>query len=64
MAIKQSHKSGERPGHPHGHQRASGLEGINIRAISVAEADKASAVRFVTDNPAKTSMSCAAWLRP
>jgi hypothetical protein len=31
-----------------------GIEGINIRAISVAEADKASAVRFVTDNPAKT----------
>jgi hypothetical protein len=31
-----------------------GIEGINIRAISVAEADKTSAVRFVTDNPAKT----------
>ena len=31
-----------------------GVEGINIRAISVAEADKTSAVRFVTDNPAKT----------
>ena len=31
-----------------------GIEGINIRAISVAEADKTSAVRFVTDNPVKT----------
>jgi hypothetical protein len=31
-----------------------GIEGINIRAISVAEDDKVSAVRFVTDNPAKT----------
>ncbi|MBN2099550.1 MAG: amino acid-binding protein [Dehalococcoidia bacterium] len=31
-----------------------GVEGINIRAISVAETDKTSAVRFVTDNPAKT----------
>ncbi len=31
-----------------------GIEGINIRAISVAEADKTSSVRFVTDNPAKT----------
>jgi len=31
-----------------------GIEGINIRAISVAETDKTSAVRFVTDNPAKT----------
>jgi hypothetical protein len=31
-----------------------GIEGINIRAISVAEADKTSAIRFVTDNPVKT----------
>jgi hypothetical protein len=31
-----------------------GIEGINIRAISLVEADKTSAVRFVTDNPDKT----------
>lgn len=31
-----------------------GAEGINIRAISVADTSDISAVRFVTDNPAKT----------
>ncbi len=31
-----------------------GAEGINIRAISVAEADNDADVRFVTDNPVKT----------
>jgi hypothetical protein len=31
-----------------------GSEGINIRAISVADTSDISTVRFVTDNPAKT----------
>ena len=31
-----------------------GAEGINIRAISVADTSDISAVRFVTDNPSKT----------
>jgi hypothetical protein len=31
-----------------------GAEGINIRAISVADTSDISTVRFVTDNPAKT----------
>ena len=31
-----------------------GREGINIRAISVAETSERSTVRFVTDNPEKT----------
>ncbi|MDD5190745.1 MAG: amino acid-binding protein, partial [Dehalococcoidales bacterium] len=29
-------------------------EGINIRAVSVADTSDISTVRFVTDNPAKT----------
>lgn len=32
-----------------------GIEGINIRAISVADTSDISTVRFVTDNPTKTS---------
>ena len=32
-----------------------GAEGINIRAISVAETSDISTVRFVTDNPEKTA---------
>jgi hypothetical protein len=32
-----------------------GKEGINIRAISVADTSKTSTVRFVTDNPEKTA---------
>lgn len=32
-----------------------GNEGINIRAISVADTSDISTVRFVTDNPAKTA---------
>ena len=31
-----------------------GREGINIRAISVADTSDRSTVRFVTDNPEKT----------
>ncbi|KAF0121274.1 MAG: ACT domain-containing protein [bacterium] len=31
-----------------------GAEGINIRAISVADTSEVSTVRFVTDNPQKT----------
>jgi hypothetical protein len=31
-----------------------GLEGINIRAVSVADTSDISTVRFVTDDPAKT----------
>jgi hypothetical protein len=55
MAIKQISVSLENvPGTLMDISERLGIEGINIRAISVAEADKASAVRFVTDNPAKT----------
>jgi len=32
-----------------------GDEGINIRAISVADTSKSSTVRFVTDDPVKTA---------
>src|SRR4030042_784967 len=32
-----------------------GIEGINIRAVSVAETADISTVRFVTDDPAKTT---------
>lgn len=34
-------------------------EGINIRAISVADVSDISTVRFVTDEPKKLWMSCA-----
>jgi len=34
---------------------ALGTEGINIRAISVADASEVSTVRFVTDDPTKTA---------
>ncbi len=55
MAIKQISITLENlPGTLMDVSERLGVEGINIRAISVAEADKASAVRFVTDNPAKT----------
>jgi hypothetical protein len=55
MAIKQISINLENvPGSLMDVSERLGIEGINIRAISVAEADKASAVRFVTDNPAKT----------
>jgi len=55
MAIKQISVSLENvPGTLMDISERLGAEGINIRAISVAEADKNSAVRFVTDNPAKT----------
>jgi hypothetical protein len=55
MAIKQISINLENvPGTLMDISELLGVEGINIRAISVAEADKASAVRFVTDNPAKT----------
>jgi len=55
MAIKQISVSLENvPGTLMDISERLGIEGINIRAISVAEADKTSAVRFVTDNPAKT----------
>ena len=55
MAIKQISITLENvPGSLMDVSERLGIEGINIRAISVAEADKTSAVRFVTDNPAKT----------
>jgi hypothetical protein len=55
MAIKQISINLENvPGTLMDISERLGIEGINIRAISVAEADKISAVRFVTDNPAKT----------
>ena len=55
MAIKQISITLENlPGTLMDVSERLGVEGINIRAISVAEADKTSAVRFVTDNPAKT----------
>ena len=55
MAIKQISITLENlPGTLMDVSERLGVEGINIRAISVAEADKTSAIRFVTDNPAKT----------
>jgi len=55
MAIKQISVTLENiPGTLMDISELLGIEGINIRAISVAEADKTSAVRFVTDNPPKT----------
>ena len=55
MAIKQISITLENlPGTLMDVSERLGVEGINIRAISVAEDDKVSAVRFVTDNPAKT----------
>ena len=55
MAIKQISITLENlPGTLMDVSELLGVEGINIRAISVAEADKTSAVRFVTDNPPKT----------
>ena len=55
MSIKQISVSLENvPGTLMDVSERLGIEGINIRAISVAEADKTSAVRFVTDNPVKT----------
>jgi len=55
MAIKQISINLENvPGTLMDISERLGIEGINIRAISVAEANKTSAVRFVTDNPAKT----------
>ena len=55
MSIKQISVSLENvPGTLMDVSERLGTEGINIRAISVAEADKTSSIRFVTDNPAKT----------
>ena len=55
MAIKQISITLENvPGALMDVSELLGVEGINIRAISVAETDKTSAVRFVTDNPPKT----------
>jgi hypothetical protein len=55
MAIKQISINLENvPGTLMDISERLGIEGINIRAISVAEDDKISAVRFVTDNPIKT----------
>lgn len=55
MAIKQISITLENlPGTLMDISERLGVEGINIRAISVHEADKISAVRFVTDNPVKT----------
>lgn len=55
MAIKQISITLENvPGTLMDVSELLGVEGINIRAISVAESDKTSAVRFVTDNPPKT----------
>jgi hypothetical protein len=55
MSIKQISVSLENvPGTLMDISERLGIEGINIRAISVAEADKTSSIRFVTDNPAKT----------
>ena len=55
MAIKQVSITLENmPGTLMDISERLGVEGINIRAISVSEAGKAAAVRFVTDHPAKT----------
>jgi hypothetical protein len=55
MAIKQISITLENlPGTLMDISERLGVEGINIRAISVAEAQDTAAVRFVTDNPAKT----------
>ncbi len=55
MAIKQISITLENlPGTLMDISERLGVEGINIRAISVAETQEAAAVRVVTDNPVKT----------
>ena len=55
MAIKQVSVSLDNtPGKFLDISERLGAEGINIRAISVADTSDISTVRFVTDNPAKT----------
>lgn len=55
MAIKQISITLENlPGTLMDISERLGVEGINIRAISVAETQDAAAVRVVTDNPVKT----------
>jgi hypothetical protein len=56
MAIKQVSVSlGNIPGAFLAVSESLGREGINIRAISVADTSDMSTVRFVTDNPEKTA---------
>jgi hypothetical protein len=56
MAIKQISVSLENvPGAFLAVSESLGREGINIRAISVADTSDWSTVRFVTDNPEKTA---------
>jgi len=55
MCVKQISVSLENiPGKFLAVSECLGNEGINIRAISVADTSDISTVRFVTDNPAKT----------
>ena len=56
MCVKQiSISLGNKPGQFLAVSECLGNEGINIRAISVADTSDISTVRFVTDNPEKTS---------
>jgi len=56
MCIKQISVSLENvPGKFLDVSECLGIEGINIRAISVADTSDISTVRFVTDNPQKTA---------
>lgn len=55
MSVKQISVSLENvPGKFLAISELLGVEGINIRAISVADTSDISTVRFVTDNPVKT----------
>ena len=55
MCVKQISLSLENaPGQFLAVSECLGIEGINIRAISVADTSDISTVRFVTDNPEKT----------
>ena len=56
MSVKQISVSLENvPGKLLGVSECLGTEGINIRAISVADTSDISTVRFVTDDPGKTT---------
>lgn len=56
MFVKQISVSLENvPGKFLGVSECLGREGVNIRAISVADTSDVSTVRFVTDNPQKTA---------
>jgi len=56
MCVKQiSISLGNTPGQFLAVSERLGTEGINIRAISVADTSDISTVRFVTDNPEKTA---------